>query len=93
MTKRGSAGEADSQRGTHSTAELDASARASAALSARVQQYPYRTLGLGLGLGLVIGAGMWKVLARSMLGVGVQFAAAVAVPPMIVARRSRPPEA
>lgn len=43
-----------------------------AALYARMEQAPYRTLGIAVGLGLVVGGGMWRLLARSLLGIGAR---------------------
>ena len=49
------------------------------ALRARVQQDPYATLGIAVGLGLLVGGGMWRLVARSLLGLGTRLAVSTVV--------------
>ena len=55
-----------------------AAARASTQLRARLVDAPYQTLGVALGLGVIVGAGMWRLFARSMLEIGARTFMAVA---------------
>ena len=57
--------------------------RALSVLSARVQEDPYATLGIALGVGLLIGGGMWRLLARSMVGLGTRVAIGAVVASVI----------
>ena len=50
---------------------------------ANVRQAPYASLGIALGLGMIIGGGMWRVLARTLVGTGARFAVAVVVPALL----------
>ena len=54
-----------------------------AIVRANVQQAPYASLGLALGVGLILGGGMWRVLARSLVGTGARLAVALVVPALI----------
>ena len=57
--------------------------RATATLRARVQDAPYVTLGAAIGLGLVIGGGLWRPIARSIVGLGARVALSTVVPALI----------
>jgi hypothetical protein len=93
MTKRAEGDDGHTGQRIYDSTPEEAGAGGSAILRARVQEDPYRTLGLALGLGLVIGSGMWKVLARSLLGVGARLAVAAVVPAMLEGNSSHHQEA
>lgn len=61
----------------------DTAARAATAVRMRVQDAPYLTLGAAIGLGLIVGGGLWKPVARSLVGLGARIALATVVPAMI----------
>ena len=61
----------------------DTARRAAATLRARVQDAPYPTLGLAMGLGAVIGGGLWRPVARALVGVGARLALTAVVPALI----------
>ena len=58
----------------------DTASRAAATLRAQVQDAPYVTLGAAIGLGLVIGGGLWRPVARSLVGLGARLALSAVVP-------------
>ena len=66
-----------------SQAVLQSLERGAALLRTNVRREPYASLGLALGLGLVVGGGMWRVLARSLVGAGARFAVAVVIPALL----------
>ena len=53
-----------------------AAEQASQALVARVRDEPYPMIAIAAGLGLLIGGGMWRLVARSVLGLGTRVALA-----------------
>ena len=53
--------------------------RACTVLSTRVQRDPYATIGIAVGLGLLVGGGMWRLFARSLVGLGTRIAVTTVV--------------
>ncbi len=58
----------------------DTAARAATMLRTRMDQAPYQTIGIAIGLGVVLGGGMWRLLARSLLGLGARAFVAQVIP-------------
>lgn len=56
-------------------------AEAASQLQRRLEERPFQTLGVAVGLGVILGAGMWRLLARSMLDIGARTFMAVAITP------------
>ena len=48
--------------------------RAQSMLIDRVRRDPYATLGIAAGVGLLVGGGMWRLFARSVVGLGTRLA-------------------
>ena len=57
--------------------------RARTMLSTRVRNDPYATIGIAAGLGLLVGGGMWRLFARSLLGLGTRVAISTVVTSLI----------
>ena len=53
------------------------------ALRDRVEKRPYQALALAAGVGFVLGSGLWKHLARSLVAVGGRLAVSAAVPLLV----------
>lgn len=70
---------------------LAAPAEPQALLAERMNLAPYQTIGIALGIGVVLGAGMWRLLARSLFEVGARAFIAAAPTLIETSPSSRPP--
>ena len=61
----------------------DTTRRAVGSLRAHMVNKPYVTLGAMVGTGLVVGAGLFRPVARSVVGLGARLALSTVVPALV----------
>ena len=67
----GRSSDSDSDSGSE---PVSRAAQAESLVTSYVRADPYGSLGVAVGVGFLVGGGMWKLVARSVLGLGTRVA-------------------